>query len=123
MKGNDIMDYQTIIEKIKIENGSVPKPIELLGSLDESLVVNHMEDKNFVMSKSGLPTKYKILMLLSAAVALDSPACILNNTKLAKKSGATTEEIMEVFALAKFAKGATTISNAALALEWLVENK
>lgn len=75
------------------------------------------------MSKEAIPGKYKALMLLSAAIALDSPAYIMNNTKLAKKSGATVEEIIEVFALAKFAKAATTLSISAPAFEWLLENK
>lgn len=117
------MDYQSIIENIKKENGEVPKQIQALGNLDESLVVKHMTDKKFIMSKDAIPGKYKALMLLSAAIALDSQACIMMNTKSAKKSGATVEEIMEVFALGKFAREATAISNAAPAFEWLLENK
>jgi AhpD family alkylhydroperoxidase len=123
LKGENIMDYKEIMENIKKENGEVPKPIQVLGDLDESLVVNHMMDKKFIMSKDAIPGKYKSLMLLSAAIALDSQACIMMNTKAAKKSGATVEEIMEVFALAKFAKAATALSNSAPAFEWLLENK
>jgi alkylhydroperoxidase/carboxymuconolactone decarboxylase family protein YurZ len=111
------------MENIKKENGEVPKPIEVLGALDESLIVNHMMDKKFVMSKDKIPGKYKALMLLSAAIALDSQACIMMNTKAAKKSGATVEEIIEVFALAKFAKAATSISSCTAAFEWILENK
>ena len=117
------MDYKTIMENIKNENGEVPKPIQVLGDLDESLVVNHISDKQFVMSKEAIPAKYKSLILLASAIALDSQACIMNNTKAAKKSGASVEEIMTVFALAKFAKAATTISNSAPAFEWLINNK
>lgn len=117
------MDYKTIMENIKKENGEVPKPIQTLGNLDESLVVNHISDKQFVMSKDAIPTKYKNLILLASAITLDAPACIMTNTKAAKKSGASVEEIMEVFALAKFAKASTTLSNAAPAFEWLLENK
>ena len=117
------MDYESIIENIKKENGEVPRPIEVLGVLDESLVVNHMMDKKFVMSKDAIPEKYKALMLLSAAIALDSQACIMMNTKAAKKIGATVEEIMEVFAITKFAKAATALSSSAPAFEWLLENK
>jgi len=117
------MDYKTIMEQIKKEHGEVPKPIQALGNLDESLVVNHIMDKKFVMSKEAIPAKYKALMFLSAAIALDSQPCIMNNTKAAKQSGATVEEIMEVFAIAKFAKAATTLSSSAPAFEWLLENK
>lgn len=117
------MDFQTVMENIRKENGEIPKPMQLLGELDESLVINHATDKKFVMEKPTIPLKYKALLILSAGIALDSQACILNNTKLARKLGATVEEIMEVFALAKFAKGATAISSAAPALEWLANNK
>ncbi|HEY8891383.1 MAG TPA: carboxymuconolactone decarboxylase family protein [Clostridium sp.] len=117
------MDYKTIMENIKKENGEVPKPIQVLGALDESIVINHMMDKKFVMSKEAIPQKYKALMLLSATIALDSQTCIMNNTKMAKKSGATVEEIMEVFSIAKFAKAATALSSSTPAFEWLLENK
>lgn len=117
------MDFQTVLENIKKESGEIPKPIQLLGSLNESMVVNHATDKNFVMTKEAVPSKYKALILLSAAVSLDSQTCILNNTKLAKKNSATVEEIMETIALAKFAKSATVLSNSAPAMEWLLENK
>lgn len=117
------MDYESIIESIKKENGEVPKPIEILGALDQSLVVNHIMDKKLIMSKGTISIKYKALLLLSAAIALDSQACIMNNTKLAKKHGATVEEIMEVFAISKFAKAATSLSSCAPAFEWLLQNK
>lgn len=117
------MDYKTIMENIKKESGEVPKPIQLLGDLDESLVVNHITDKKFVYSKESLPQKYKALIALGASIVMDSPTCILNNTKLAKQNGATVEEIMETFAVAKFSKAATTLSNAAPAFEWLAANK
>lgn len=92
-------------------------PLNFLGQLDESMLVNHVNDKKFVKSEETVPAKYKASILLSAAVSLDSQSCILNNTKLAKKNGATVEEIMETIALAKFAKGATVNSNSVPAME------
>lgn len=117
------MDFKELMENIKKENGEVPKPIELLAQLDESLVINHMADKKFAYSKPAIPQKYKVLIALSAAIALDSQPCILNNTKAAKKAGASVEEIMEAFAVAKFSKAATTLSSSFPALEWLVNDK
>jgi AhpD family alkylhydroperoxidase len=117
------MDFKELMENIKKENGEVPKPIELLAQLDESLVVNHVTDKKFAYSKPAIPQKYKSLIALSVGIALDSQPCILNNTKAAKKAGASTEEIMETFAVAKFSKAATTLSSSLPALEWLVNNK
>jgi alkylhydroperoxidase/carboxymuconolactone decarboxylase family protein YurZ len=117
------MNFNELMENIKKENGEVPKPIEFLAQLDESLVVNQMGDKKFTFSKESIPQKYKMLIALSAVLALDSPSCILNYVKHAKMCGATVEEIMEAFAIAKFAKAGTTLSSSQQALEWLVNNK
>ena len=115
------MDFKELMENIKKENGEVPKPLELLGQLDESLVVNHISDKKY--SKEAISPKYKALIALSAAIALDSQPCILNNAKAANKAGASVQEIMETFAVAKFSKAATTLSSSLPALEWLVSNR
>lgn len=117
------MEFKELMENIRKESGEVPKPIELLGQLDESLVINHMADKKFAYSKEAIPQKYKALIAISAAIALDSPPCILNNVKAAKKAGATVQEIMEAFAVAKFTKAATSLSSSLPAMEWLVNNK
>ncbi len=117
------MDFNELMENIKKENGEIPKPIEFLAQLDESIVVNQMSDKSFTFSKEAIPQKYKMLIALSAVLALDSPLCILNYAKHAKMCGATIEEIMETFAIAKFAKAGTTLSSALPALEWLANNK
>ena len=117
------MDFNQQMENLKKESGEIPKPLELLGKLDESMVINHISDKKFVYSKETVPPKYKALLALSAVIALDSQACILNNTKAARKAGASVQEIMETFAIAKFSKAATTLSSSLPAMEWLVNNK
>jgi len=117
------MEFKELMENIKKESGEVPRPIELLAQLDESLVVNHVTDKKFAYSKPAIPQKYKALIALGAAIALDSQHCILNYVMTAKKAGATVEEIMEAFAVAKFSKGATALSSSLPALEWLAGNK
>ncbi|MCL4515840.1 MAG: carboxymuconolactone decarboxylase family protein [Firmicutes bacterium] len=117
------MEWKEMLENIKKENGEVPKPLQLLGELDETLAINHIADKKFAYSKATLSPKYKALIALAVAIAMDAQACILNNTKAAKKAGASTAEIMEAFAIAKFSKGASALSSSASALEWLAGNK
>lgn len=117
------MDYQTILENIKKENGEVPKPLQVLGQLDERLVVEHISAKKTAMSKEAISPKYKSLIMLAAAIAMDAQACIMNNVKEARKNGATVEEIMETYALARFTKSSTTVSSCAMAFEWLLNNK
>lgn len=117
------MDFKEMMENFKKENGEIPKPLELLGQLDESLVVNHLTDMKFAYSKEALPQKYKVLIALSAAIALGSQPCILTYSMRARKAGASIHEIMEAFAVAKFTKAGTTLSSSLPALEWLVDNQ
>jgi AhpD family alkylhydroperoxidase len=117
------MDFKELMEKIKSENGEVPRPLELLGQLDEGQVIRFVSERQSVMSGTAIPPKYKALTAMAVGIALDSPACILNNVKQAKKAGATTEEIVEAFTIAKFAKSATAMASSMPAFEWLVNNK
>ena len=110
-------------ESMKKAGAEVQKPLELLGTLDEKSAHAHLDIKTAAFAEGALPLKYKALVALAAAVALDSSPCIANNTKLAKKSGATKAEIMEAIAVAKFAKSATVLSAAAPALEWLASQE
>ena len=116
------MDFKELMENIKKENGEVPRPLELLGQLDEGQVMQFVGQRQAAMSGTSIPPKYKALIALSTGIALDSPTCILNNAKQAKKAGATTEEIIEAFAIAKFAKSATAMASSVPAFEWLMEN-
>ncbi|HUX39534.1 MAG TPA: carboxymuconolactone decarboxylase family protein [Rectinemataceae bacterium] len=107
------------LEAMKKMGREVPRPLELLGALDEKSALAHLDSRAAVFTETGLPMKYKALVALGAAVALDAPVCILNNVKTAKEAGATRSEIMEAIAVAKFSKSSTVISNSAQALEWL----
>jgi AhpD family alkylhydroperoxidase len=117
------MDFKTLKENMKKNNEEMPKPMELLGDLKEEIAMRHLEEKKFVYSGTNIPPKYKALIALAVGIAMDSQSCILNNTKAAKKAGASTDEIMETFAIAKFSKGASAISSSFPALEWLSNNK
>lgn len=117
------MDFKELMEKMKKENGEVPRPLELLGQLDEGQAMRFVSDRQAAMSGTAIPAKYKALIALAVGIALDSPACVLNNTKQAKKAGATTEEIVEAFIVAKFAKSASAMASSMPAFEWLVNNK
>lgn len=62
------------------------------------------------------------MIALSAAIALNSERCITSYTKAAKRAGATNEEIIETFAVARHAKGTSALSSFVPALEWLKNN-
>ncbi|HUW70126.1 MAG TPA: carboxymuconolactone decarboxylase family protein [bacterium] len=114
------MTLQERFDAIRKSGAEIQRPMELFGALDEKSTLAHLDTKAAALAPGALPVKYKALVALAAAVALDSSPCILNNTRLAKQSGATRAEIMETIAVAKFAKSATVLSASAPALEWLI---
>jgi alkylhydroperoxidase/carboxymuconolactone decarboxylase family protein YurZ len=113
------MTIKERFEAMKKSGADVPRPLELLGELDEKAAMAHLDAKAGAFAEGVVPPKYKALAAMCAAVALDSPSCIMNNMKLASKNGASRAEIMEVIAVAKFAKSATVLSSSAQALDWL----
>jgi Uncharacterized homolog of gamma-carboxymuconolactone decarboxylase subunit len=113
------MSIKEKFEAMRKNGIEVPRPLEVLGELDEKAALAHIDNKNATFVPGALSVKYKALLAISAAVALDSTPCIQNNVKLARQNGAIKEEIMEAIAVAKFAKAATVVSAAAPALEWL----
>lgn len=113
------MGIKDRFESMKKNGMEVQRPLELLGELDEKNAMAHLDAKASAFAEGTVPLKYKALAAMAAAVALNSPPCIANNMKAAAKAGATKAEIMEVIAVAKFAKSATVLSNSTQALEWL----
>jgi|GEM_PF-399823 AhpD family alkylhydroperoxidase len=67
----------------------------------------------------ALPTKYKLLVGIGVAAALQSSTCTLMWTKLAKQAGATRAEIGEAILVSRLMKMATVNDTAAEALAWL----
>lgn len=117
------MEKEKVLEKIKAEMGEVPKPLENLASLDLGILMGHLEAKKNAYAGEHLDKKTKALIALAVGIALDSQACMLNNVKAAKKNGASTEEIMEAYSVAKFSKSATSISGFNHAMEWLLADR
>lgn len=117
------MEKEKILDQISKEMGEVPEPLENLASLDMDILKGHLVAKQNAYAGGHLDQKTKALIALAVGIALDSQACIMNNVKAAKKNGASTEEIMEAYSVAKFSKSATSISGFNAAMEWLLANR
>jgi len=117
------MNRENLLKKIEAEMGQVPKPLDSLSKLDMNTLIGHLEGKKNAYAGNNLDMKTKALIALGVGIALDSQGCIMNNIQVAKKNGATTEEIMEAYAVAKFSKSSSSISGFAGAMEWLLENQ
>lgn len=117
------MNIEDLLQKIKMEMGEIPKPLDLLSKLDPNTLIGFLEGKKNAYSGNHLEMKTKALIALAVGIALDSQGCIMNNIKAAKKIGASNAEIMEAYSVAKFSKSSSSISGFANAMEWLLQNE
>ncbi|MDZ7719291.1 MAG: carboxymuconolactone decarboxylase family protein [Balneolaceae bacterium] len=98
-------------------------PMELLKQFAPEFAENQMQEKSLVFENEKyqkVPNKYKMLVGIGVAAALGSDTCTQMWTKMAKKNGVTTDEIVEAMQVARYMKQATvndTIANSLKILE------
>jgi AhpD family alkylhydroperoxidase len=99
-----------------------PTPMDRLAALSPVGAKIYMDHRAAVMDNSdlqALPQKVKLLVGIGVAAALQSSTCTLMWSKLARKAGATTAEIVEAIVVSRLMKAATVNDTAAEALAWL----
>jgi len=102
-----------------------PTPMDLLRAVSPEGAKTYMEHKTATMENPALqsvPQKYKLLVGIGVAAALQSSTCTLMWTKLAKQAGATDQEIVEAILVSRLMKMATVNDTAAEAFAWLKES-
>ncbi len=99
-----------------------PNPMEIMRGAAPEGAKAYLEHKAAIMENPELqavPAKYKLLVGIGVAAALQSSTCTLMWTKLAKQAGATQAEIAEAILVSRLMKMATVNDTAADALAWL----
>jgi len=99
-----------------------PTPMDLLRAVSPEGAKTYMEHKAATMDNAALqsvPHKYKLLVGIGVAAALQSSTCTLMWTKLARQAGATDAEITEAILVSRLMKMATVNDTAAEAFAWL----
>ncbi len=107
------------------ERGS-QTPMDILRAISPEGAKTYMEHRKATMENPALqavPSKYKLLIGIGVAAALQSSTCTLMWTKLAKQAGATDAEIAEAVLVSRLMKVATVNDTAAEALAWLGSKK
>ena len=107
-----------------MEESSKPSPMEIMRNTVPEGAKIYLEHKAAVMENPELqavPTKYKLLVGIGVAAALQSSTCTVMWSKLAKQAGATQAEIAEAILVSRLMKMATVNDTAADALAWLDE--
>ena len=107
-----------------MEESAKPSPMEIMRNTVPEGAKIYLEHKAAVMENPALqavPTKYKLLVGIGVAAALQSSTCTVMWSKLAKQAGATQAEIAEAILVSRLMKMATVNDTAADALAWLDE--
>lgn len=74
-----------------------------------------------VFAEGALPAKTKQLIAVAVAHVTQCPYCIRGHTRIARRQGATPEEIMEAIWVASEMRAGAAYAHAALALDTLEE--
>jgi AhpD family alkylhydroperoxidase len=101
-------------------------PMDRLRSISPEGAKTYMEHRKAIMENPELqavPAKYKLLIGIGVAAALQSSTCTLMWTRLAKQAGVTEAEIAEAILVSRLMKSATVNDTAADALAWLEESR
>jgi len=109
----------------EMEDSTKPTPMDILRATVPEGAKTYLDHRAAIMENPELqavPTKYKLLVGIGVAAALQSSTCTLMWTKLARQAGATQAEIAEAILVSRLMKMATVNDTAADALVWLSDN-
>ena len=104
---------------------TVGTPMDILRAVSQEGAKIYLDHRAATMDNPALqavPLKYKLLIGIGVAAALQSSTCTLMWSKLAKQAGATQAEIAEAILVSRLMKMATVNDTAAEALAWLNES-
>ena len=97
-------------------------PMDILRTTAPEGARTYLEHRAAIMENPELqavPTKYKLLIGIGVAAALQSSTCTVQWAKQAVQAGATQEEIVEAILVSRLMKAATVNDTAADALAWM----
>ena len=102
-----------------------PNPMEIMRGAAPEGARTYLEHRAAIMDNPELqavPLKYKLLVGIGVAAALQSSTCTVQWAKQAVQAGATKEEIVEAVLVSRLMKAATVNDTVADALMWLAED-
>ena len=108
-----------------MEENAIPNAMKVLTAVSPEGAQSYLDHKAAVMENpelQALPAKYKLLVGIGVAAALQSSSCTLMWTKMATQAGVTQAEISEAILVSRLMKMATVNSAVEDALTWLDDN-
>lgn len=122
MKGQQTSASVEQILKMMEENlGEEPKPMVLMSKLVPEWIPRQAQERKFVFDLPNIPPKYKHLIMIAVAAAVNSHLCTETFIKIARRAGVSKEEIGEALLAARFALASTIFATAVEGMEYLAE--
>jgi len=114
------INIEQILKAMEANLGEEPKPMVLMSKLVPEWIPRQAQERKFCFDLPHIPDKYKHLIMIAAAAAVNSHLCTETFIKIAHRSGVTKEEIGEALLLARFALASTIFATAVEGMEYLV---
>ncbi len=112
---------EQVLQKMAENLGEEPRPMVLMSKVIPEMVFKQAQDRKFVFDLPHVPAKYKHLIMIAVAAAVSSHLCTETFIKIAKRSGASDQEIGEAIIAARFALASTVFASATDGLEYLAK--
>jgi AhpD family alkylhydroperoxidase len=99
--------------------GEEPTPIVQMSNLVPEWIPRQAQERKFVFELPNIPEKYKHLIMIAASTAVGCHLCTETFIKLAKKAGASKDEIGDALLATRFALASTVFATALEGMEYL----
>lgn len=117
------MDADKILREMEKNSGEVCNPLILTSKIMPEWIPRQADEGKFVMSLPSIPPKYKQLIMISVAAALQNKQCAEYFIKVGKHMGLTNKEIGEAVLTARFAMASTIFSNVEEGFSAIIEEE
>ena len=122
MKEEQRASVEAILKVMEEGLGESPRPMVLMSQLVPEWIPRQAQERKFVMELPLIPPKYKQLIMIAVAAAVNSHLCTETFIKIARRSGIPKEEIAEAILAARFALASTTFATAVEGMQYLVDH-
>ena len=117
------MSVEEILMNMEKGLGEDPKPMRLLSQIIPEWIPRQAGERKFVMELPHIPPKYKHLLMIGVAAAVNSHMCTGTFMKLANRAGISKEEVAEAVITARFALASTVFATASEGFEYLLSSQ
>jgi alkylhydroperoxidase/carboxymuconolactone decarboxylase family protein YurZ len=115
------MDPDEILREMEKNWGEVCNPLILTSKVMPEWIPRQADEGKFLMSLPEVPPKYKQLIMICVAAALQNKQCSEFFIKVGKHMGLTNREIGEAILTTRFAMASTIFSNVEEGFQSLIE--